>query len=225
MEKYLEIIKESSLFYGIKIDDIPSLLSCLSIYKKSYQKNEFVLHKGDIINSIGMVLSGSVHIQKEDYWGNRNIISEITPGELFAETYACLQNTPVNISVVAQENTLIMFMNITQILTTCSSSCQFHIQLIKNLLAIMAQKNLLLSEKIEHLSQRTTRKKLLSYLSSQSQKANSSSFDIPFNRQQLADYFSIDRSAMSNELCKMRDEGLIKFNKNHFVLNYISEDL
>jgi CRP-like cAMP-binding protein len=220
MNKYYYILKNSLLFNGISENELPSILNCLSAYKKEYSKNQFILHKGESVSSIGMVLKGNVHIIKEDYWGNRNIISIVLPGQLFAETYACIQQSILQVSVLSAEPTEILFLDIKRILTTCPSACDYHIRLIKNLMAILAQKNLLLNDKVTHMAERTTRKKLLSYLSSQSIKANKPSFLIPYNRQQLADYLSIDRSAMSAELCKMRDEGLIKFDKNHFTLKY-----
>lgn len=218
MEKYLPILKKSYLFMGMTDTEIINILKCLSSYKKSYIKNSFISRIGDILLDMGMVIYGSIHLIKEDYWGNRTIIAKIENGQVFGETYACLESEPLNVSIIAAENTEILFMNIKRILTICTSACNFHSRLISNLLKVIASKNLDLTNKVEHISKRTTREKLLSYLSQQAQKNKSNSFEIPFNRQQLADYLSVDRSAMSNELCKMRDQGILQFNRNKFKL-------
>ncbi len=165
-----------------------------------------------------MVISGRVHILKEDFWGNRNIITEALPGDVFAEGYACTQGAELGISAVAAEDSRIIFMEVRRVIITCPSACAFHVRLIRNLLSVLARKNLLMDEKLTHLTQRTTREKLLSYLSSESKRQGSASFEIPYNRQQLADYLSVDRSAMSSELCRMRDEGILTFEKNRFRL-------
>ena len=150
--------------------------------------------------------------------GNRNIISKVLPAQIFAESFACTPGSHLYVSIVAEEPCKILLLNLKRVLHTCSSSCVFHHIIIRNLLSEIAKKNIQLNEKLIHMAQRTTREKLLSYLSAERNRHNSTVFDIPYNRQQLADYLSVDRSAMSNELCKMRDEGLIEFNKNHFIL-------
>lgn len=218
METYLTLLKKTCLFSGIKDEDISTMLNCLSARIASYQKEEFILHTGDLVNQVGMVLSGSVLIIKEDFWGNRSILSEISPGSLFAETYACIGTTPLEVSTVASSDCKVLFLDFQKLLTTCSSACHFHTRLIHNLLSTLAQKNRILTKKLEHMSQKTTRDKLLSYLSAESLKAKSPSFTIPFNRQQLADYLSVDRSAMSSELGKLKKEGILDYNKNTFLL-------
>lgn len=218
MKKNIEIIKKSPLFSGVESNEIEAMLNCLSATVKEFEKDEFILRYGDKISSISLVLSGSAHIIKEDYWGNRNILTKILPGQVFAETFACTEGQPLSVSVVAASKSTVMYLDIHRILATCPSSCEFHARMIRNLVSMLAHKNLLFNEKITHLSQRSTRNKLLSYLSTEAEKCGSFSFDIIFNRQQLADYLSVDRSAMSNELCKMRDEGLLQFDKNHFIL-------
>ena len=218
MEKYLTLLSNTTLFTGIAKEDISSMLTCLSARMATYKKGEFILHTGNTIHEVGMVLSGSALIIKEDFWGNRSILSEVSSGFLFAETYACIGTVPLEVSVVASSDCEILFLDFHKILTTCSSTCQFHTKLIHNLLATLAQKNLTLTRKLEHMSQKTTRDKLLSYLSGESLKAKSPSFSIPFNRQQLADYLSVDRSAMSNELGKLKKEGILTYDKNTFIL-------
>lgn len=198
--------------------EMEPMLKCLSAASRSYQKGECVFWRGERITSVAMLLEGCIHIRKEDYWGNLSILNEISEGEVFGEVYACLGNDEILNDAVAVKPSVVLFLDINRILTMCPSSCRFHARLIRNLLSVIASKNKMLTQKLEHISQRTTREKLLSYLSEQSLRAGCPSFDIPFNRQQLADYLSVDRSAMSNELCKMRDEGILLFEKNHFTL-------
>ena len=209
MIKYTEIISKSKIFDNIKKEDIPDMLNCLSATEKRYKKGEYILRRGDIINSVYMVAEGKIHILKEDYWGNQSILGEAGEGELFGEAYACMGNVPVQVNAAAVKDSVIIRLDINKVLTVCPSACEFHSRLIRNLN---------LTNKLECMSQRTTRDKILSYLSMESQKNKSSKFDIPFNRQQLADFLSVDRSALSKEMCKMRDEGIFKFNKNHFEL-------
>lgn len=213
-----KLLEKSFLFQGIATDDITAVLSCLSAKSISYPKGSFIFRSGETNDSVGLVLTGCVHIIKEDFWGNRTILMEASAGKLFGETYATLPNLPLEVSVVAVEPSTILFLNINKIMTLCSNTCSFHAKLIQNLLFIFAQKNLLLTQKMEHTSKRSTREKLLSYLSGESIKNSCSSFEIPFNRQQLADYLSVDRSAMSNELSKLQDEGVLEYRKNWFLL-------
>lgn len=218
MERYFKLLKNSKLFYGIAEAEMGSMLSCLSASKQSYQKGECIFRRGEHIHHVAMLLEGYIHIQKEDYWGNLSILSEIQEGEIFGEVYACLGNDEILNNAVAVKPSIVLFLDVNRILTMCPSACRFHGRLIRNLLSVIASKNKILTQKLEHMSQRTTREKLLSYLSEQSLRAGCPSFVIPFNRQQLADFLSVDRSAMSNELCRMRDEGILLFDKNHFTL-------
>lgn len=212
------LIKRTALFDGIEENEIAAMMNCLSATTESYKNGQIIYRLGDTTTLVGEVLSGSVYIIKEDFWGNRSIISEIGAGQFFGETYALIPSAPLEVSVVAADACEVLYLDVKRIMTTCSSACEFHARLIRNLLMVTAQKNLLLTRKLEYMAQRTTREKLLSYLSAESQHMKSPSFEIPFNRQQLADYLSVDRSAMSNELCKLRDEGILKFEKNRFEL-------
>lgn len=218
MNKYLPILKKSFLFSGIEDSQLLAMLNCLQAVTKEYPKSSFILHTGDSVSTVGLVLSGTVQVIKEDFWGNRTILNQIAPGQLFAESFSCAQTDHLPISVVSPSHCEIMFFNYKKIIATCSSACQFHTRLIQNMLRSVAQKNISLTTKIEHMSQKTTREKLLSYLSEQAHLACSHTFSIPFNRQQLADYLSVDRSAMSSELSRMRNEGLLTFERNHFIL-------
>lgn len=212
------LLKKSLIFKGLEEKEIENIVKCLKTDIKEYEKDERVFYLGEKIQTMGLVLSGSVHVIKEDYWGNRVIVAEISEGDLFGETYACLGDVPLAVDVVASKKTGIMLLDVKKLFTTCASNCTFHEKVITNLVMALAQKNLMLTRKMEHISRRTTREKLLSYLSEWSMKTGASEFDIPFNRQQLADYLSVDRSAMTNELGKLRNEGILECKKNHFRL-------
>lgn len=218
MDNYFEVLRKSTLFNGVSEIEFEKMLVCLSPNMKKYDKNEYIIHAGEFVDSIGLVLSGTVYVIQEDFWGNRNIITQAEPGQLFAEAFACTNDTSINVSAIAGSNTEIMFIKIYKILNSCSNICVYHSRIIRNLLSEMAVKNIRLNEKLIHITQRSTRDKLLSYLSAEALRQESSKIEITYNRQQLADYLSVDRSAMSNELCKLRDEGIIKFNRNHFEL-------
>lgn len=222
METFTDALLSSPLFSGITPDEQKILFETLSTTTRKYSKNEFILHSGDSITKMGFLLSGSAILLKEDFWGNRSILAKLETGDIFAETYACLPNTILGVSVLADETAEVLFLDVRHLLTTRIRDSAPCAKLLQNLLVATAQKNLLLNEKMTHLSRRTTREKLLSYLSAQSMRHHTAEFDIPFNRQQLADYLLVDRSAMSSELCKMRDEGLLEFHKNHFILSDIS---
>lgn len=218
MKKHLNLVKQSRLFYGITEPEIESMINCLSATTRSFQKGECIFRRGESITSAAMLLEGSIHIQKEDFWGNLSILNTISEGELFGEVYACLDGDEMMYDAIAVKPCTVLFLDMNRVLTMCPSACPFHGRLIRNLLSVVASKSRLLTHKLEYMSQRTTREKLLSYLSEQSLRTGSPSFDISFNRQQLADFLSVDRSAMSNELCKMRDKGILLFEKNHFLL-------
>ena len=165
-----------------------------------------------------LLASGSLNIQKDDFWGNRSIVNHISAGEMFGEAYIAPESGPILNDVIALEDSVVMFFDFRKILTVCSSACRFHTTVVQNLFFAISEKNRQLVQKLGHMSRRTTREKLVSYLSEQAKRNGSSTFSIPFNRQQLADFLCVDRSAMSNELCKMRDDGLLTFEKNTFSL-------
>ena len=217
MQKYIPILKRTKIFAGVGDDEIMSMLSCLGANFKTYKKGEYIFRQGEHITDITVLAEGNLHIQKDDYWGYRSILGEISVGEMFGEAYAYDSGAMLN-DVVALENSVVIFFDVKQILTSCPNACRFHSIVVQNLFFAISEKNRKLVLKLSHISKRTTREKLISYLSEQAKKQNSGVFTIPFNRQQLADFLSVDRSAMSNELCKMRDEGLIEFEKNKFRL-------
>lgn len=218
MKKYISVLKYTDLFSGVGEEDILSMLSCLQASVRRYKKGEYVFRQGEHINNITVLVEGSLYIQNEDYWGNRSIIDVINIGESFGEAYIAPDSGSLLNDVVATENSAVMFFDIQKMLTTCSASCKFHSTVIQNMFFAISGKNRQLVRKLGHMSQRSTREKLLSYLSEEAKRQNRSQFSIPFNRQQLADFLAVDRSAMSSELCKMRDEGLLSFDKSNFSL-------
>lgn len=218
MEQFLPVLKRSGLFAGVLESEAKAMLSCLNARIGRYKKGEYVLRQGQPLQDIIICVEGTLHVQKDDYWGNRSILRQIGVGEMFGEAYIAPESGVLQNDVVAVEDSTVIFFDVRRILTICSSACRFHSAVIQNLLFAIAEKNRILVQKLGHMSKRTTREKLLSYLSEEAKRQGSAAVTIPFNRQQLADYLSVDRSAMSNELCKMRDEGLLNFNKNCFHL-------
>ncbi|MGI6701183.1 MAG: Crp/Fnr family transcriptional regulator [Christensenellales bacterium] len=218
MHKIVGFLSGTRLFAGIEKDELFSILKCLTHKMVKYLKGETIIAEGDKISSIGMIMNGSAHLTLDDFWGNRSIIAKISAGELFGEVYAYRADKPVNISVTAAENSEIIYFYFNKVVNVCKSACKFHNRLINNLFNIVSEKNLMLTRKMQCITKRTTREKLLAYLSNEYARQGKSRFVIPFNRQELADYLSVDRSAMSNELSKLRKEGIISYNKNEFQL-------
>ena len=219
METYIPVLKRTQLFAGVGDSEISSMLSCLNARLCKCRKDEYVLREGEHLSDIIVLVEGALHIQKDDYWGNRSILGRISVGEIFGEAYVAPGSSAVLNDVVAIADSVVIFFDVKRIITTCSSACRFHATVVQNMFFTISEKNRVLVQKLGHISKRSTRAKLISYLSEEAKRQNSASFVIPFNRQQLADYLSVDRSAMSNELCKMRDEGLLSFEKNQFTLH------
>ena len=176
-------------------------------------------------STMGLLLSGSAIVIQEDVWGHRNIMAQILPGQTFAEPFAASNGTALNISVVVTKDCSLLYLDIHRILGVCPSACEHHTHLIQNLISVLAKKLLLFNEKITHMSKRTTKEKLLSYLSAEAQRQGSLSFDIPYDRQQLADYLCVERAAMSAELSRLQKQGLLTTNKNHFILQSVPDDV
>lgn len=218
MKKYIGILKSTQLFWGVSEEEITAMLNCLQAKLRSFKKGEYVFREGEHMDSLTVLLEGKLLVQRDDFWGNRSIINVIRIGEMFGEAYAAPESGTILNDVVAEEDSTVVFFDVKRILTVCSTACRFHSLVVQNLFYAISEKNRKLVQKIGHMSRRTTREKLLSYLSEEAKRHNNRHFSIPFNRQQLADFLCVDRSAMSNELCKMRDEGLLEFNKNEFTL-------
>ena len=194
------------------------MLSCLGARIDTFPKGSRLLRAGEPVEEVGLVLAGSVLIVQDDIWGNRSILSKTGPGQTFAEVFACAPGSVLNVSVEAESAVTVMFLHIRRVLNVCPSACSHHSRIIRNLLGELAEKNLRLNEKLTHMGQRTTRAKLMSYFSAEAQRWGGYEFDIPFSRQQLADYLGVERSGLSLELGKMRREGLLDFHKSHFLL-------
>ena len=218
MEQYFELLRKSALFDQIPARDLPTVLQCLQARSVAYSRNQTILLEGDPIRLMGIVLEGTVQIIREDFYGNRNILSAVRPAQLFAEVFPCAGIETMPVSVIAATDCRILLLDCRKVLTPCSNACTFHNQLVKNLLHIMAAKNLQLNQKLEITSHRTTREKLLAYLMQEAKRVGSNRFTIAFDRQQLADYLGVDRSAMSTELGKLKKDGRIDFHKNRFHL-------
>lgn len=214
-----DLLREVSLFDGIQTKNLDGLLSCLNALDRRYKKSEVVLHHGSSIDHVGVVLEGSVQVIKDDVFGNRSIISTVGRGELFAEVFAFSVTDSSPISVVATEDCTIMWIQFRRIISVCSSACEFHTAMIGNMLKLIAEKNLVLNQKIDYLSKRNIRDKLLAYFSDRADAEQSLTFTIPYNRGELADYLCVDRSALSRELGKLKKEGVLEYKKNKFTLS------
>ena len=212
MQNHLSVLRSCPFFTGLHEDEILSILHCVQAVEIARQRGAYIFRAGDSTEVMGLVLSGTTLVIQEDLWGHRNILSKCSAGDFFGEPYAATPGAILNISVVAEEDCEIL------LLTACPTACDHHQKLIRNLVSVLANKILLFNDKVTHISKRTTREKLLSYLSAESLRQGSLSFDIPFDRQQLADFLCVERAAMSVELSKLQKEGLLITNRNHFEL-------
>ncbi len=217
-EKYINVLKHNPLFNNITIDDIPIMLNRLHAYTKSYKKEEYIKHSGDNADFIGILLSGKIHILQDDYYGNRNITASISEGALFAEAFACADIKQLNLDIVAADNCTVMFLDSSTMLGSCNHTCKFHHTIVKNLLGIVANKNMYLNQKLRYMSRKTTSKKVMAYLYEQAKLTDSNEFTIPFNRQELADYLGVERSAMSVEISKLVKLGIIETKRSYFKI-------
>lgn len=210
MEKYLSVILKSKLFSSIPKETLMKLLGRIGAKEKSFRKGEFIYHSGEKTFQMALILNGKIAIQTDDYWGNRSIINIIGEGDLIAESYAIKEENLLNDAVAETDCTLCMI---------DSRKIIREPDISERLFNILAEKNMMLVRKLRYLSERTTREKVLSYLSDEAKQSGSNIIDIPFNRQGLADYLAVERSALSSVLMRMKEEGLIDYKKNHFILN------
>ncbi len=213
----INVLEKSRLFHGMTAKELSLCLNSLNAGEKEYRKEDLILHAGDKTDKIGMVLSGSVTIESNDVWGNRTVLSHVGKSQYFAETYALLGEVLL-VDVRANEDCRILFCNIRTLLDDCKKSSPWKEKLLKNILIISSLKNLVLSGRSFHTSPKSCRGRLLSYLNAIALQTGSKEFDIPFNRQQLADYLNLERTNLSKELSHMKDEGLIEYRKSHFRL-------
>jgi len=193
-------------------------LACLNSKVKKYNKGDFIFIEGDFIDSIGIILEGNIKIIREDYFGNKNIIANLFQGDLFGEAFAFSNTNSIPVSVECSTDCIILFLDSNRIISPCEKTCSFHNSLIFNLVHIIAIKNIKLNNKINLLTKPTTRDKVMEFLYSESKKQGSNEIIINFNRQEMADFLSVNRSALSNELSKLKKEQIIDFSKNKFIL-------
>ena len=218
MKKYFEILRKCSLFDGVEDQHLIAMLSCLGAKRAAFDKKYTIFAEGSQARYIGLLLSGSAQIIHHDYYGNRSIVAGIVPGELFGEAFACAETKTMPVSVVANEPCEVLLIDSAHVLHTCSNGCEFHRRMIYNLMRDLARKNIMVYSKLEITGKRSTREKLLAYLAHMEQQTGKTEFDIPFDRQELADYLEVDRSGLSAEISKLKREGTIDCRKNHFVL-------
>ncbi len=218
MEIDFAVLQKNELFNGLDQKDIESMLSCLGYHIRKYPKGDAVWHVGSQMGGFGLILRGQVQVLREDYFGKRSIIATIHPGGVFGEAFACAGLLKSPLAVNAEEASEILFLQVEKILTTCKNACVFHSELIRRLVRMLAIKNLTLNNKMDFLSRRTTREKLSAYLISEYSQQKTNPFLIDLNRNELADYLSVDRSAMSRELSRMRNEGILDYWKNSFKI-------
>lgn len=216
MKKYLPLLKNCALFANIADAQLETLLSCLSARVRDCPRQTTVFLAGDTVSDIYIVLSGKIQILQEDFSGNRTILTEVGPGDLFGEAFACAGLPQCPVTALAAAESQVMHIPFVRLLTGCTTACGFHTTLIQNMLRILAWKNIALNSKNEILGKRSTREKLMAYFAQQVRRQGSTSFTVPYGRSALADFLCVDRSAMSRELGNMRREGLLEFERNQF---------
>jgi CRP-like cAMP-binding protein len=218
MEKYFSVLRDCTLFAGIGKEELSRMLTCLGAKTMHFCKRECIFEEGAPSRYIGLMLSGSALIERNDFYGNRSIVGTVGVSELFCESFAAAKIDKIPVSVVASEDCEVMMIDCSRVLCTCEKTCSFHRNLIFNFAKDLASKNIDAYGKIEITSKRTTRDKLMAFLLIYAKRAGKNEFDIPFDRQQLADYLEVDRTGLSSEIGRLTREGVIISNKKHFVL-------
>ena len=218
VNNHIELLSKVPLFENIEPDEIEVILSRLDVYVRKYNKDQYIRRSGDPADFIGIILEGEIQILQDDYYGNRSITATFGRGSLFAEAFACSGIMELPVDILACSNAEILFINKGRLLHTCNHSCTYHHSLISNLLGIVSRKNLVLNQKLQYSAHKTTREKLMAYLNVQAKQHHSLEFDIPFDRQALADYLGVERSAMSAEIGKLVKLGYIETRRSHFKL-------
>lgn len=213
-----ELIKElqSPLFDGIVSTDFPAMLDCIGYHISAFHQGEIIAFEGENLKHIGLILSGAVDMVKEDLWGNKTMLIRARKHELFGETFACGDDNLSVVTFLASEDARILFMPFDRVMHSCTRACIFHHQLIENMVRVIAQKNRDLMRKTEVISKKTLREKIMAYLSIQAQLQNSRYIELPLGRIELAEYLCADRSALTRELVKMKQDGLIDYDRNCF---------
>lgn len=216
MEEYFDILSQCPLFSGISRQELGQMLKCLDGKITDIGKGNPVFLEGDPAGFVGVVLSGTVQIVRDDYYGNRSVLAVVAPGGLFGEAFACADVETLPVSAVAQQNCSVLLLDCKRVLVSCSNACPFHNRLVRNLLQVIARKNLMLTQKIRCMSRKTTREKLMEFLLEQAKQQGSAEFVIPYDRQALADYLGVERCAMSVEISKLKKAGLIDYSGSRF---------
>lgn len=218
MEKYLPVLQKCVLFDTIRPEEILGMMACFDAKVKTAGKNEAILSEGEPAVYVGILLEGSANVIKEDFYGNRSIVGRVTEGQLFAESFACAGVPMLPVSVIANGECRYLLIRCQRITVGCANACSFHSQVIFNLLRAVAARNLEFHQKLEITAKRTTREKLMAYLLNQAKEKGSNTFTIPYDRQALADYLGVERSAMSAEISKLRADGVLETNRSRFTL-------
>ncbi len=216
MKKYYNSMEDVQLFNNIPKKDFSFMFTCLGGFTKEYKKGDIILNQGDRISAVGIIVKGDVKITKVDYDGSEVIIGQVKQGDIFAEVFACAEITNSPVSIISNTCSVIVFIDYKKVISSCSISCNFHQQLISNMLKILASKSLYLNRRIDIISKKSLRGKILTYFHYVSMSERK--FNITMNREELANFLCADRSALSNELSKMKKEGIIDYNKNEFIL-------
>ncbi len=214
----LEFLKNTMIFRGMNDDELADSLHFFQANEQTFKKGSIILHAGDVTDKMGLVIEGSVTIECDDVWGNRTLLSNVERGQFFAETYALLPDEAMLVNVIANEDCRILFLRIGSLKRLQNNMESWMIGFVSNLLIVSTQKNLMLSSRSFHTAPKTIRGRVMSYLNSVSMQKHSREFNIPFDRQQLADYLNLERTALSKELSKMKADGLIDYYKNSFQI-------
>lgn len=218
MKEYFDVLRNCPLFYHINEADYGALLACLGAKVEYFDKKYTIMAEGSSAKFIGIMLRGSAQIVRVDFYGNRTIVAGVAPSEVFGEAFACAELSMLPVDIVANESCEVMLIDCNRMMHSCTNACGFHQQLIFNLMKDLASKNVQFHQKMEVTSKRTTREKLMAYLMIQAKKAGNRRFEVPFDRQELADYLEVDRSGLSAEISKLRKEGVLMCYKNLFEL-------
>ena len=209
----------TALFAEIPPDAVAEILPCLRIRRASFEESERIYRQGDHVLALGIVLAGGVRIERTDVWGTTTVLGFVGPRGIFAESYACVPSEPLLVNAIAAKpDTQVVFVEVARVLGLCAQNCPAHSRLVANLVTLGARKNLMLSQRMFHTAPKTIRGKLLAYLGSEAERAGSRAFTIPYDRQQLANYLGVDRSALSAELSRMTRDGLLKTHRSRFEL-------
>ena len=218
MKENLKVLMRTPLFRNVAENDLDAMLQCLGATERKYKKNEVILLAGTSVTSVGIMTEGSAQITRDDAEGNRAILSELEKSDLFAEAYVAAGTAEIPVTVIATTDCRVVWIPFNKIVGVCSSACGFHKILVQNMMQVIAIKNIMMNEKMRILSCKTTKEKLMTYLSYFSVRMGKNKFKIPFSRNELADFLSVDRSAMSRELSRLHEEGYLNYHKNEFEL-------